>query len=221
MEQGLAIVTLLPVLAIIPGAAIVLPLIIDLQSFEQVALIAAAWVPLVAILMVITWLALVIILIRILAGWIVPGYFLEASATGWAVWFTQALLQRTLISAYPLYASLVTPTFLRLLGAKVGQNTEISTIETVPHLTWLQDRTFIADHALVTSTRHRHGWVHIGTTVIGEGTFIGNSAIVGPDTDLPPGGIDRRDVIDTAVCPHRDLMVRSPGAVHTAEHSSG
>lgn len=183
---GLLIMTLLPVLAIIPGAAIVLPIIIDLTRFEQVALIVAAWVPLVAILMVITWLALVIILVRILAGWIVPGYFLEASATGWAVWFTQALLQRTLISAYPIYASLATPTFLRLLGAKVGRDTEISTIETVPHLTWLQDRTFIADHALVTSTRHRHGWVHIGTTVIGEGTFIGNSAIVGPDTDLPP-----------------------------------
>lgn len=186
---GLSIMTLLPVLAIVPGAAIVLSFVHDLQLFEQVAFVVAAWVPVVAILTVVTWLALVIVLIRILAGWILPGYFLEASATGWAVWMTQALLQRTLISVYPLYASTATPTFLRLMGAKVGKDTEISTIETVPHLTWLQDRTFIADHALVTSTRHRRGWVHIGTTVIGEGTFIGNSAIVGPDTDLPPDAL--------------------------------
>lgn len=186
---GLSLMTLLPVLAIVPGAAIVLSFVIDMQRFEEVALVVAAFVPVVAILLVVTWLGLVAITIRILAGWILPGYFLEASATGWAVWLTQALLQRTLISVYPLYASVATPTFLRLLGAKVGKDTEISTIETIPHLTWLQDRTFIADHALVTSTRHRRGWVHIGTTVIGEGTFIGNSAIVGPDTDLPPDAL--------------------------------
>ena len=183
--MGLTILVALPIVAMIPSALLILPRLIDVRHFDRVAFVLAAWTPVIAVVTVLTWLAMVIVLVRILASWIVPGYFQESSAAGWAVWLTRALLQRTLISTYPLYASLATPTFLRLLGARVGQDTEISTIETVPHLTWLQDRTFIADHALITSTRHRHGWVHIGTTVIGEGAFIGNSAIVGPDVDLP------------------------------------
>lgn len=186
---GLAIITFLPALAVVPGAVIVLPQVIHLRQFEKVALVLAAWAPLASVLIVLTWLASVIILVRVLATWIRPGYFPEDSAAGRAVWLTQTLLRRTLASAYPLYASVATPWFLRLLGARVGRDTEVSTIETIPHLTWLQDRTFIADHALVTSTRHRQGWVHIGTVVIGEGTFIGNSAIVGPDIDLPPDAL--------------------------------
>ncbi|WP_223286607.1 hypothetical protein [Kocuria atrinae] len=94
-------------------------------------------------------------------------------------------MQRTLISTYPIYASCVTPLFLRLLGARVGQSVEISTAETIPHLTSLKDGAFLADHSLVASHRSGFGWVHLGTSVIGERTFVGNSAIVGPDRDLP------------------------------------
>src|SRR5699024_11919083 len=110
---GLSLMTLLPVLAIVPGAAIVLSFVIDMQRFEEVALVVAAFVPVVAILLVVTWLGLYAITICILAGCILTGYFLEASATGWAVWLIQALLQRTLISVYPLYVSVATPTFCR------------------------------------------------------------------------------------------------------------
>lgn len=105
------------------------------------------------------------------------------------MWLTQTLLDRTLISAYPVYASIATPLFLRCLGARVGKDTEISTLETIPHLTWIQDRSFIADHALINAPRHYRGWIHIGTTVVGRGTFVGNSAIVGADIDLPPDSL--------------------------------
>ena len=182
---GVALITLLPVAAMTPGAIIIYSQVREFDQFRMVAPVLAAWIPLLAILTAFTWLGLVIIAVRILAGWIVPGYFRQDSGTGWAVWLTHALLQRTLTSTYPVYASSITPLFLRLMGAHVGRDAEISTIETVPRLTWLRDRTFIADHALVTSTRRYRGWVHVGTTVIGEGAFVGNSAIVGPDTDLP------------------------------------
>jgi non-ribosomal peptide synthetase-like protein len=186
---GLFTIAMLPVLALIPAVALVLPQVIDFHRFTSVAAVLAVWVPAAAVLTAFTWLGLVIVAVRILAGWIAPGYFAQNSRTGWAVWMTHALLQRTLTAAYPIYASLATPVFLRLLGANVGKNTEISTIETLPHLTWLQDETFIADHALVTSTRQYGGWIHVGTTVIGRGSFVGNSAIVGPDTDLPPDAL--------------------------------
>ena len=130
---------------------------------------------------------------------IVPGYFPQNGPVGWGMWLTETLMQRTLISTYPIYASCITPWFMRLLGAKVGRNVEISTAETIPHLTTLKDGSFLADHALVTSHRAGFGWLHIGTSVIGERTFVGNSGIVGPDRDLPADAL----VAVLSSAPHR------------------
>ena len=58
-------------------------------------------------------------------------------------------------------------------------------METIPHLTCIEDGSFLADHALVNCARSRGGWIHIGSAVIGERSFVGNSAIVGPDRDIP------------------------------------
>lgn len=183
---GITLIGLLPLIAFIPSIALVLPQVINIESFPRVAQILALWVPLTAVLTAVTWLTLITIIVRVLASSIQPGYFRQDSATGWAVWLTQSLLDRTLVSAYAIYASTATPLFLRCLGARVGKDTEISTLETLPHLTWIQDRSFIADHALLNAPRHYRGWIHVGTTVVGQGSFVGNSAIVGPDVDLPP-----------------------------------
>lgn len=183
---GIILVGFLPLVAFVPSIALVLPHVINVEYFPRVAQILAIWVPLTAVLTALTWLALVVIVVRLLASSIQPGYFRQDSATGWAVWLTQSLLDRTLVSAYAIYASIATPLFLRCLGARVGKDTEISTLETLPHLTWIQDRSFIADHALLNAPRHYRGWIHVGTTVIGQGSFVGNSAVVGPDVDLPP-----------------------------------
>lgn len=188
-SAGIVLIGLLPLLAFIPGIAIVLPQVIGIGDFPTVAKTLAVWVPLTAVLTALTWLTLVVITVRALAHYVQPGYYPQDSVTGWAVWLTQTLLDRTLISAYPIYASIATPLFLRCLGARVGKDTEISTLETIPHLTWIQDRSFIADHALLNAPRHYRGWIHIGTTVVGRGTFVGNSAIVGADIDLPPDSL--------------------------------
>ncbi len=182
---GTAVIGLLPILAIIPGALLILPQVIGIQFYELVFPILALWVPLFVILTAVVWLLLVVGCVRLVAGMINPGYFPQNGPVGWATWFTETLMQRTLISTYPIYASCVTPLFLRLLGARVGRSVEISTAETIPHLTSLKDGAFLADHSLVASHRSGFGWVHLGTSVIGERTFVGNSAIVGPDRDLP------------------------------------
>ncbi|WP_198154243.1 Pls/PosA family non-ribosomal peptide synthetase [Neomicrococcus aestuarii] len=188
MASSLAIlfVGAIPILSIIPGGTIIMSLLIDQQFYEPVFVALAWYVPVFTLLTALTWLAVIVCTIRILAGDIAPGYFAVRSRSGLSSWMTWALLQRSLVQAYPIYASWLTPAYLRLLGAKVGKNVEISTIETIPHLTRLDDGCFIADHASLTSTRMRRGWLHIGTTVIGERSFVGNSAMVGPDRDLPP-----------------------------------
>lgn len=181
---GLASLRLLQVLAMLPGLLVVFPRVGQLEFYEQVFPILVLWVPVFTVLMVLTWLAGVVVLVRVLSLFIVPGYYPRDSFTGFAVWLTHTLMQRTLISTYPVYASSFTPTWLRLLGARVGRNVEISTVETIPHLTWIRDRSFLADHTLVSSVRLRGGWLHLGTAVVGEGSFVGNSGIVGPDRDV-------------------------------------
>ncbi len=183
---GLFWITLLPLLALGPGVGVLFTQIRGIERYPVLFPVLYAWVPLTILLTITTWLVLVITTVRFLSLLIRPGYYPAQSATGWALWFTQALMERTLTSTYFMYASWVTPIFMRLLGAQVGKGTEISTLVSIPHLTRIDDHSFIADHALLSAPRHRDGWVHVGTTTVGEGSFVGNSGIVGPDRDLPP-----------------------------------
>ncbi|MDN5581612.1 MULTISPECIES: Pls/PosA family non-ribosomal peptide synthetase [unclassified Corynebacterium] len=182
---GLAWMGLLPLLAILPGTFLVLPHVVERTRYEDVFPTFAAWVPVFTLLTILTWISLVIVTVRLSSLLIRPGYFPTESTTGWALWLTHTMMQKTLTSTYFLYAAWYTPAFLRLLGARVGQGNEISTVETIPHLTSIGDRCFLADHSMCTASRHRAGWIHVGTTVLGNGSFVGNSGIVGPDYDLP------------------------------------
>lgn len=184
-STGLAWCSALPILAIIPGTLLVIPTVVNNPRYQEVFPILALWTPVFTIVTVCTWLLLVIITVRFCSIFIRPGYFAQHSSTGWALWLTNTLMQRTLTSTYFMYAGWLTPSFLRLLGARIGENTEISTVETIPHLTHVGDRCFLADHSMCTAARHHQGWLHLGTTVIGDGSFVGNSGIVGPDRDLP------------------------------------
>ncbi|WP_156193631.1 Pls/PosA family non-ribosomal peptide synthetase [Corynebacterium kalinowskii] len=184
-QLALGWLTIMPVLALLPGTLLVTAPVISNQWYDEVFPHFALWLPVFILLTIATWLTLIILTVRVASVFVRPGYFAEKSSTGLALWIIHAALQRTLISTYFIYASFFTPTFMRLLGAKVGKNVEISTVETIPHLTVFKDGSFMADHSLVSSTRHKNGWVHVGSSVIGEKSFVGNSAIIGPDRDLP------------------------------------
>jgi non-ribosomal peptide synthetase-like protein len=74
------------------------------------------------------------------------------------------------------------PSFLRLLGAKIGRNVEISTITNViPDLLEIEDGCFLADGCIIGGHRIYRGLVELRGNKIGQRTFIGNSALV-------PGG---------------------------------
>jgi non-ribosomal peptide synthetase-like protein len=82
----------------------------------------------------------------------------------------------------PLYATVYFPTLLRLLGAKIGTDTEVSTVMHVtPDLLEVGSGSFLADACLVGGSRVHHGHIEIGGNRIGERTFVGNSAML-------PGG---------------------------------
>lgn len=196
---GVALIGVLPAISAVPGGLVALHQVIELQRYEVVFPILALWAPVFVVLTVATWLVTVIVLVRLLARLIDPGYFPSDGPTAWACWLTHSLIQRTLISTYILYASWFTPVFMRLLGARVGKNVEVSTVETIPHLTTLGSRSFLADHSMVTTARFRGRWIHVGETVVGWNSFVGNSGILGPDQDLPP---DSLVAVLSSVPPH-------------------
>ena len=147
--------------------------------------ILAAWSPLAVAASLGLYLLTTAWLVRRLSRLLTPGFHPMTGLVAWAAWLTDVLLTRSLVSAYGIYASLLTPGWMRLLGARVGKHAEISTVETMPHLTTIADRSFLADHSMVSFKRVRRGWLHIGHSSVGEKSFVGNSATVGPDRHVP------------------------------------
>ncbi|MFZ3454626.1 Pls/PosA family non-ribosomal peptide synthetase [Arthrobacter sp. 7Tela_A1] len=186
---GLGWMTVMTFLAIIPGSMLVLLLLQDAAQLGPALLELALWAPVFVVLTMGTYLALTIFSVRMLASLLPPGIHRLDSSAGWAAWLSNQLLAKSLISMYPLYAGMLTPVWMEWLGAKVGKNAEISTVETIPHLTSVGDRSFLADHSLVSAARVRQGWLHLGPTSVGEKSFVGNSGIVGADTAVPDNAL--------------------------------
>ncbi|AHI22235.1 Non-ribosomal peptide synthetase [Corynebacterium vitaeruminis DSM 20294] len=175
---------LLSVLAVTPVLIFILPQVHRMQRFERVFPIFAMWVPVFVIVTMITWISLVALTLRVLSIYVRPGYYPQRSAVGVMMYLAHILMQRSITSTYIVYASSITPYVLRLFGARVEKNVEISTVETIPHLTSFEEGSFMADHSMISATRYRCGWLHIGSSVIGKRSFVGNSGIVGPDRDM-------------------------------------
>ncbi|WIM68001.1 AMP-binding protein [Corynebacterium breve] len=184
---GMLLITVMPIMAAIPGAVFIVTQtgLLYTRSYHAVFLTVLIWAIPFVVVSITIWLSMVAVTVRALSGLIKPGFWPDQSTTGWALWLTRALMAATLESAYFVYASWITPIWLRICGAQVGKDVEISTVVVIPHLTVIKDGSFLADDVMACAPRYGNGWVHIGTTVIGEKSFVGNSAIVGGDRDMP------------------------------------
>ena len=56
------------------------------------------------------------------------GFHPVHSRVGWQAWTTERLMDLPRDLLFPLYSSLFTPVWLRLLGAEVGRDVEASTV---------------------------------------------------------------------------------------------
>lgn len=100
-------------------------------------------------------------------------------------WFAAYLLENTRHILMPLYATVYLPSFLRVLGAKVGKGTEISTVSHIcPDHLEIGDGSFLADACLVGGHRIHAGQMQTGPVSIGAKSFIGNSALIPADTQI-------------------------------------
>ncbi|NUP73451.1 MAG: amino acid adenylation domain-containing protein [Sinomonas sp.] len=177
---GYVLLELLALATLVPGAAF------SAWVYETSGL----WAGLAAILLlgplytfmtcVVVWAGRKLVLPRTPAG-----THVVASTFGLRKWFADKLLQMSLSSTNALYATLYTPHWLRLLGAKVGRRSEVSTAAHLdPDLLTLGTESFIADMAAVGSATYRNGYVFLGQTEVGNRSFVGNAALLRSGTRM-------------------------------------
>jgi non-ribosomal peptide synthetase-like protein len=108
-----------------------------------------------------------------------PGVYRVESGFYLRKWCFDTLLRICRGLLTPVYATLYLPPWLRLLGAKIGARTEVSTVLRIsPDLLVAGDESFFADAALIGGMRIYGGRFQIGTNRVGCRTFVGNSAML-------------------------------------------
>jgi non-ribosomal peptide synthetase-like protein len=101
-------------------------------------------------------------------------------------WLITRILDASLETLHGLYASVYAATWLRLMGAKVGRHTEVSTATgVIPDLLSLGNDSFVADGVMLGDEEQRGGWMTLKPTVIGDRSFLGNGAYVPDGTVVP------------------------------------
>ncbi|MEU7939266.1 Pls/PosA family non-ribosomal peptide synthetase [Microbispora bryophytorum] len=105
-------------------------------------------------------------------------------------WAVDKLLEFSLRSTNSLYGTLYTSPWLRLLGARIGRRTEVSTAAQLdPDLLTLREESFVADMASVGAADFARGRVAFLPTEVGRRAFVGNAAVVPAGTRMGPGSL--------------------------------
>ena len=179
----------LPLAGLAAGLAVIGCGIRDTATPVDAILPALAWTPVAAVVALLVYAALTVLGVRLLSIGLTEGYHPVRSRVGWQLWATERLMDAARNYLFPLYASLLTPWWLRLLGAKVGKDTEISTALLTPKFTEICDGAFLADDTMVASYELGGGWIHVAKATIGKRAFLGNSGITQPGRRVPDDGL--------------------------------
>ncbi|MBD0741075.1 Pls/PosA family non-ribosomal peptide synthetase [Streptomyces sp. CBMA152] len=179
----------LPLLAMVPALAFLYE-VAGHDSSLGVLLGDLLWTaPILTVLSATCYAALLVVVVRLAARALKPGFHPAHGKAAWCAWVTARLMDQARGSLFPFYASLFTPVWLRLLGARVGRRAELSTVLTLPSLMTVEEGAFLADDTLIAPYETRGGWLRLGKASVGRRAFVGNSGIVGPGRDLPDGAL--------------------------------
>lgn len=135
---------------------------------------------LMAVPVSIAWYALCVVAVKnLVIGRIKPTTCSIYSAQYLRLWFNRYLMANTRQILLPLYATVYLPWFYRLLGARIGSNTEISTLnEATPDLLEIGEGSFLADECIIGAMRVHNGAAELLPVRIGNRSFVGNSALI-------------------------------------------
>jgi non-ribosomal peptide synthetase-like protein len=178
----------LPIVAVLAGAALPVLLADDPTSYADL-LGLLVWLPVSALVGMVVLAVLVVVVVRTAAVGVRPGVHPVRSRAGLAVWTTVRVLDDARSWLYPLYASTLTPTWLRLLGARIGKDVEASTVLMIPSLTQVNDQAFLADDTLIGGYELGGGWLRVERVKIGKRAFVGNSGMAAPGRKVPKASL--------------------------------
>ena len=161
-------------------------LVITFYCFHKFGAGAAIAAALVALpLSGLWWLSIVLLVKWLWIGRIRSGTYRLTSVAYLRIWFLRYLLDNTRHLLNPIYATMFTPHLLRLLGAKIGRNAEVSTVmHVMPDLIELGDGSFLADACMVGGPRIYRGSAEVATNKVGPRSFVGNSAFAPSGVEL-------------------------------------
>jgi len=135
--------------------------------------------PFLATSYLLIFITCVVLLSRLLQVGMKPGDYSIYGFTYYRKWMKDQLMNLSLTVLHPLYASVYISSYYRLLGAKVGKNTEISTASDVSHnLLEIGADSFIADAVILGEHDVKNEVLHLKNTRIGNTCFVGNSGLI-------------------------------------------
>ncbi len=177
------IMGLFPILGAVPGLLI-------LADAVPAGFTSVLWaVPLATVTAMAGFALLILLSVRLLGFGLRAGYHPVHSRIGWQAWATERLMDLSRILLFPMYSSLFTAVWLRLLGAKVGRRVEASTVLAIPKMTTIGDGAFLADDTMVATYELSGGWVRVGEARVGKRAFLGNSGMTAAGRAVPNGGL--------------------------------
>lgn len=177
---GVFIIPLLTMVAYFPGMMLITHL--DYLSEKYHFL----WITIVVGFSFVTLLALIITILKwVLLGNMKDGKHPVNSFFYYKKWFFDQLMKLSLQVIGTLYTTLYLQIWFKMLGVKMGKRVEISTVEFIsPDLLVTGDECFLADSVSIGASHVRNGYIDIAKTYIGNRTFVGNSAVISPNTHL-------------------------------------
>lgn len=180
---------LLPAVAALPSVWWAYRYLGDAATVQTAAVRLLAATPVAAIGWLVCYALLTVLVVRLLGVGLRAGHHPVRSRVGWQVWATERILDSARSLLFPLYSSLVTPAWLRLLGAEVGHGVEASTVLLLPKMTTVGDGAFLADDTMVASYELAGGYLRVEPAKIGKRAFLGNSGTTGPGRSVPKNAL--------------------------------
>lgn len=177
----------LPAFLIAPIWGLTPALVHDWSDFRQLAIALLQMTLPGAFLGLLLYGIFIVIVVRLASLVIRPGVHSWHSSAAWAAWLVHFLMMDARSTLFPIYASLLAPYWLRMLGAKIGASVEASTVVPLPSLLRVHDGAFLADDVLLSPFKLYRGTISFGTTSIGVKSFAGNSAIIDGGIEVPDG----------------------------------
>jgi len=178
--SGVFLIPLITMLAYFPGMMMIAHVDYATDSYNFL------WMTILVGLSFVVLLTIIITLVKwLLLGNIKEGNYRVDSVFYYKKWFFDQLMRLSLQVIGTLYTTLYLQIWFKMLGVKMGKRVEISTVEFIsPDMLVTGDECFLADSVSVGASHVRNGYIEIAKTYIGNRTFVGNSAVISPNTHL-------------------------------------